>query len=71
MRYIAAMMGWFGCGLLFVLISGTFLAMQANLAAGGRFHSEAMLVVLVGFLFLLLFWLIRFVRHFQQTDAGR
>src|SRR5215470_4782083 len=29
MNYISAFMGWFGCAVLFVLISGTFLAFQA------------------------------------------
>jgi len=66
MRYVAAMMGWFGCALLFVLISGIFLAMQANLAPGGRFNSEAMIAVLVGFLLFLLVWMVRFIRHFQR-----
>lgn len=70
MRYIAAMMGWFGCGLLFVLISGTYLAVRANLAPDGRFHSKAMLAVIVGFLLLLLVWMTRFLRHFQRTNPG-
>jgi uncharacterized membrane protein len=66
MRFIAAMMGWFGCGVLIVLISGTYLALQANLAPYGRFNSEAMLVVLAAFLVSLFIWLIRFIRHFQS-----
>ena len=66
MRYIAAMMGWFGCALLFVLISGAFLAIEANLAPDGRFHSQAMMAVLVGFLLFLLVWMVRFIRHFQR-----
>ena len=67
MRFIAAMMAWFGCGILFVLISGTFLALQANLAPDHRFNSQAMLAVLGGFLAGLLSLLVRFVRHFQKV----
>jgi uncharacterized membrane protein len=70
MRFISATMGWFACGILFVLISGTFLALQANLAPDRRFHSEAMLVVLGGFLFGLLGLLVRLVRHFRKVPAG-
>jgi len=66
LRYIAAMMGWFGCALLFVLILGTSLAMQANLAPDGRFNSEAMIAVLVGFLLFFQVWMVRFFRHFQR-----
>jgi len=70
MRIISATMAWFACGILFVLISGTFLALQANLAPDRRFHSEAMLVVLVGFLLGLLSILVRLVRHFQKVPPG-
>lgn len=66
MNYISAFMGWFGCAVLFVLISGTFLAFQANLAPGHHFNSQALLVVLVAFLLFLLVGLIRFLRHFQN-----
>jgi uncharacterized membrane protein len=68
MRYIAATMGWFGCGLLFVLISGTFFAMRANLSPEHRFNSEAMLIVLGGFFVSLLFLMVGFVRHFQRVS---
>lgn len=69
MRFISATMAWFGCGILFVLISGTFLALQANLAPEHRFNSEAMLVVLGGFLLGLLGLLVRLVRHFQKVPG--
>jgi uncharacterized membrane protein len=67
MRFISATMAWFSCGILLVLISGTFLALRANLAPGHRFNSEAMLVVLGGFLIGLLSWLAGFVRHFRRV----
>ena len=69
MRFISATMAWFGCGILFVLICGTFLAMQANLGPVHRFNSEAMILVLVGFLAGLLGLLVRFVRHFQRVPT--
>jgi len=70
MRFISATMAWFACGILFVLISGTFLALQANLAPDHRFNSEAMLVVLGAFLLGLLGLLVRLVRHFQKVPSG-
>jgi uncharacterized membrane protein len=69
MRFISATMAWFSCGLLFVLISGTFLALQANLGPGHRFNSEAMVVVLVLFLACLLALLVRMIRHFQKLPV--
>jgi len=69
MRFISATMAWFGCGILLVLISGTFLALRANLATDHRFNSEAMLAVLVCFLVGLLVLLVRLVRHFQRVPS--
>lgn len=70
MRYISGTMAWFACGILFVLISGTFLALQANLAPNHRFNSQAMLAVLGGFLAGLLSLLVRLVRHFQKVPRA-
>ena len=70
MRFISATMAWFACGILFVLISGTFLALQANLAPDHRFNSEAMLFVLGGFLLGLLGLLVRLVRHFRKVPPA-
>jgi uncharacterized membrane protein len=67
MRYIASTMAWFGCGVLFVLISGTFLALRANLAPDQRFNSEAMLVVMGAFLLSLMSLILRLIRHFQNV----
>jgi len=66
-RFISATMAWFGCGILFVLISGTRLALQANLGPDHRFNSQAMTVVLVSFLAGLLGLIVRMVRHFQKV----
>ena len=68
MTYIASTMSWFGCGLLFVLISGGFLALRANLTREHHFDSGAMLVVLGSFLFFLLLLIGRLVRHFQSAS---
>ena len=66
MNYFSAFMAWFGCAVLFVLISGNFLSFQANLAPDHRFNSPALVVVLVAFLLFLLIGLLLFVRHFQK-----
>jgi serine/threonine-protein kinase len=70
MRFISATMAWFGCGTLFVLISGSLLAIQANLTSDHRFNSGAMIIVLVAFLTGLLGLLVRLVRHFQRIPPG-
>ena len=67
MRYIASIMAWFGCGVLLVLISGTFLALRANLTSDHRFNSEAMLVVMGAFLLSLMFLMLGLIRHFQSA----
>jgi hypothetical protein len=70
MRFISATMAWFGSCLLFVLIAGTFLALQANLGPDRRFNSQAMLVVMAGFLASLLRLMIGLFRHFQRVPPG-
>jgi uncharacterized membrane protein len=67
MQFISSTMAWFACGILFVLISGTFLALQANLSPPRRFNSEAMVIVLVSFLAGLLALIVRMIRHFQKV----
>jgi len=69
-RFLGAMLAWFSCGLLFVLISGTFLALRANLTDEGRFNSEAMLMILGAFLLFVILWLFRMFRHFRQTPQS-
>ena len=70
MRLISATMAWFGSCLLFVLISGTVLALRANLGPDRRFNSQAMLVVLAGFLASLIGLMIGLVRHFHRVPPG-
>ena len=62
-------MAWFACGILFVLISGTFLALRANLTPDHRFNSAAMLAVLGVFLVSLSGSLLGFVRHFRNIPS--
>lgn len=69
MTYIASTMGWFGCGLLFVLISASFLALRANLAPLHRFNSQAMFFVLATFLVFLIFLVTNMIRHFQRVTS--
>jgi uncharacterized membrane protein len=69
MRFISATMAWFACGILLVLISGTFLALQANLAPDHHFNSAAMLAVLGVFLVSLFGSLLGFVRHFRNIPS--
>jgi uncharacterized membrane protein len=68
MEFIAGQMRWFACAVLFVLLFGGYEALRANLRSVVRFDSQAMLVVLVGFLAFVLLWLIGFVRHFSRVD---
>jgi uncharacterized membrane protein len=70
MRFISATMAWFGSCLLFVLIAGTILALRANLGPDRRFNSQAMLVVLAGFLASLIGLMIGLVRHFHRVPPG-
>lgn len=70
MRFISATMAWFGSCLLFVLIAGTVLALRANLGPDRRFNSQAMLVVLAGFLASLIGLMIGLVRHFHRVPPG-
>ena len=69
LRFVAAQMGWFGCAVLFVLLFGTHLAIQANLSPGSRFDNTIMIKVMVGFLIVTLLWMIRFIRHFVRLPA--
>ena len=70
MRFISATMAWFGCGILFVLICGTFLAIQVNLGPNHRFNSHAMIIVMGCFLAGLLTLVVCLVRHFQTVPSG-
>ena len=65
-RYLRAKLTWFGCAILFVLLYGTTLSIEANLPGNGRFDSRAMLRVLVGFLLLLFAGTVVSLRHFYR-----
>ena len=68
-RFIAAQMAWFGCAVLFVLLFGTHLAIQANLSPDFRFDNATMIKVMACFLILTLLWMIRFIRYFVRVPA--
>ncbi|HXR33240.1 MAG TPA: DUF1648 domain-containing protein [Verrucomicrobiae bacterium] len=72
LRFIAAQMAWSGCGILFVILFGTFLAIQANLSRDGRFDNGNMLKVLAVFFLLMALWTVHFLRHFYRlpTDSS-
>jgi uncharacterized membrane protein len=69
MQFVAAQMRWFSCAVLFVIVFGGYEAIQANLREVVRFDSQAMLVVLVGFLAFVLMWVFAFVRHFSRVGS--
>jgi uncharacterized membrane protein len=68
-RFITAQMGWFGCGILFVLLYGTSQAINANLH-DGHFNSQSMFQVIVAFVLLTIIWIISFIRHFSRTPQS-
>lgn len=65
--FLGAQMGWFGCGLLFVLLYATWQAIQVNLPHAGRFNSQGMLEVLIGFLIFAALLTFRMLRHFYSV----
>ena len=65
-QFVCAQMSWFGCAILFVLLFGTSLAINANLSPDGRFDNNTMLKVMAAFLFLMIFWTVHFLRHFLR-----
>ncbi|HTZ33327.1 MAG TPA: DUF1648 domain-containing protein [Methylomirabilota bacterium] len=69
-RFFQAQMAWFGCAILFVLLYGTSLAINANLSASRHFDSNRMLYVMVGFCLFSLAWCISFVRHFMKAPSS-
>jgi uncharacterized membrane protein len=67
MRYVSMKMAWFGCGLLFLLLFVTSEAINANLPSHGQFNSQAMWVVLFGFLVFTAMWTVSLLRHFSRV----
>jgi uncharacterized membrane protein len=68
-RFIATQMAWSGCGILFIILLGTFLAIRANLSPDGRFDNGTMIKVLAAFLFLMVLWTVHFLYHFYRLPA--
>jgi uncharacterized membrane protein len=66
MEFVAGQFAWFACALLFVILFGGYQAIQANLPDVAKFDSQAMRIVIVGFLVYVLVWVLRFVRHFAH-----
>jgi uncharacterized membrane protein len=67
LHFFRTQMAWFGCAILFVLLYGTSLAINANLSAVHRFNSDSMLLVMAGFIFFTVVWCSLFVRHFVKV----
>jgi len=65
-RFFRAQMAWFGCAILFVLLYGTALAINANLSLTRTFDSTAMLYVMLGFALFSILWCVFFIRHFYK-----
>ena len=65
--FFRSQMGWFGCAILFVLLYGTSLAINANLSPYHKFDSVSMLYVMIGFTLFTVIWSIFFIRHFYKT----
>ena len=66
-RFFAAQMAWFGCAILFVLLYGTSLAINANLSPSRHFDSSSMIYVMIAFSAFCMLWCIFFVRHFMKV----
>jgi len=68
-RFFRAQMAWFGCAILFVLLYGTSLAINANFNADRHFDSISMFYVMICFVLFALVWVISFVRHFNNIPS--
>jgi uncharacterized membrane protein len=66
-EFIKAQMAWFSCGILFVLLYGTSQAINANLPGVGYFNARGMFYVMVGFVAMIVVWMVRFLRHFYNA----
>jgi uncharacterized membrane protein len=67
MQYLGAQMGWFGCALLALLLSGLYIAVAANFRPDHHFDSGSFYVVLGAFLAFILVWLVRLLSHFSRV----
>jgi uncharacterized membrane protein len=67
MQYLGIQMGWFGCALLTLLLSGLYIAVAANFRPDHHFDSGSFYIVLGAFLTLILIWLVRLLSHFSSV----
>lgn len=65
-RFLRTWMGWFSCGVLFVLLYAASQAINANLPDHGPFGAQGMLYVLLGFVLLTTAGTVHLLRHFCQ-----
>jgi uncharacterized membrane protein len=68
MQYLGIQMGWFGCALLALLLSGLYIAVAANFRPDRHFDSGSFYVVLGAFLAFITFWLVRLLLHFNRVS---
>jgi uncharacterized membrane protein len=68
-RFFHVQMAWFGCAILFVLLYGTSLVINANLSPSHRFDSVAMFFVMAGFTLFSVLWCFFFIRHFYKIPS--
>lgn len=69
-RVFAAHMGWFGCGLLFVLLYAISQAINFNLPRHEPFNSQGMIFVLVGFCLFAILLFAHLLRHFYAAPPS-
>lgn len=68
MQYLGTQMGWFGCGLLALLLCGFYYAVSANLRPDHTFDSSSFLVGLGAFSAFIIVWLVRLLGHFRKPQ---
>jgi hypothetical protein len=67
MRYLKMKMGWFGCGVLFLLLFVTSEAMNENMPSHGQYDIGATFALLFGFVVFMGMWTILLLRHFNRV----
>ena len=67
MQYLGTQMGWFGCALLALLLSGLYIAVAANFRPDHHFDSGSFYAVLGAFLAFIIVWLVRLLSHFSRV----
>jgi uncharacterized membrane protein len=69
-RVMAAHMAWFGCGLLFVLLDVTSLAINANRPGAEPFQTQSLIYVLMGFFAFSIFCFVHMLRWFYSAPPS-